>query len=101
MEVMLKLDKKIKNGELLIRLEGRLDTNTAPDLEKELNGLDKVTSLIFDFKNLDYISSAGLRIILSLQKVMNNQGSMVIKNVKNEVREVFEITGLSDILNIE
>lgn len=97
----MKVDKKVSNGELIITLDGRLDTNTAPTLEKEVELLDGVEKLILDFENLDYISSAGLRIILTLQKTMKKQGSMIIKNVKDEVKEVFEITGFSDILTIE
>ena len=97
----MKIDKNIEGNNLTITLEGRLDTNTAPDLEKEVESLDGVENLIFDFKELEYISSAGLRIILALQKIMNNQGSMTIKNVNDDVKEVFEITGFSDILTIE
>ena len=97
----MKIDKNLNGNTLTITLEGRLDTNTSPELEKEVEVLDGVENLIFDFKNLEYISSAGLRIILALQKIMSNQGSMTIKNVKDDVREVFEITGFSDILTIE
>ena len=97
----MKIDKNLKGNDLTITLEGRLDTNTAPELEKEVEVLDGVKNLIFDFKNLEYISSSGLRIILALQKIMSNQGSMTIKNVKDDVREVFEITGFSDILTLE
>ena len=94
---------KSKNGnELTIALEGRLDTTTAPSLDEELNGsLDGVEKLIFDFGNLEYISSAGLRVLLSAQKVMNNQGAMVIREVNEEIREIFEVTGFVDILTIE
>ena len=97
----MKIDKNLEGNNLTITLEGRLDTNTAPDLEKEVESLDGVENLIFDFKELEYISSAGLRIILALQKIMNNQGSMTIKNVNDDVKEVFEITGFSDILDIK
>ena len=97
----MKIDKNLKGNTLTITLEGRLDTNTAPELEKEVEVLDGVKKLIFDFKNLEYISSAGLRIILVLHKKMNNQGSITIKNVKENVKEVFEITGFSDILDIK
>lgn len=95
--------EKTKNAsELVLALEGRLDTTTAPDLEallkEELDGID---SLVFDFAKLEYISSAGLRVILSAQKQMNKQGKMVIKNVSSDVLEIFEITGFSDILTIE
>lgn len=97
----MKIDKNLEGNNLTITLEGRLDTNTAPDLEKEVESLDGVENLIFDLKKLEYISSAGLRIILALQKIMNNQGNMTIKNVNDDVKEVFEITGFSEILNIK
>lgn len=92
-----------KNGSTLtLKLEGRLDTATAPQLESCLNDtLDGVTSLILDFSALDYISSAGLRVLLSAQKRMNKQGGMVIRNVNEEINEVFEMTGFADILTIE
>ena len=95
--------QKTRNGnELTIALTGRLDTNTAPQLELELNGcLASVEKLIFDLAALEYISSAGLRVILSAQKVMNRQGEMVVRNVNEMVQEVFEITGFTDILTIE
>lgn len=94
---------KIANGtSLTIALEGRLDTTTAPDLEKELkNSLDGVTELVLDLEHLDYISSAGLRVLLSAQKIMNKQGAMKVIHVNDMVNEVFEVTGFSDILNIE
>lgn len=95
--------KKIQEGTALtIELEGRLDTTTAPGLEAELrSSIGGVTELAFDFKALEYISSAGLRVILSAQKVMNKQGSMVIRNVNENVMDVFEVTGFVDILTIE
>lgn len=95
--------EKTKNAsELVLALEGRLDTTTAPELEALLKEeLDGVDSLVFDFAKLEYISSAGLRVILSAQKQMNKQGKMVIKNVSSDVLEIFEITGFSDILTIE
>ncbi len=94
---------KIENGsELTIALEGRLDTTTAPQLDDELKAaLPGTEKLIFDFEKLEYISSAGLRVLLSAQKVMNNQGSMVIRNVSEEISEIFEVTGFVDILTIE
>ena len=94
---------KEQNGqELSIALAGRLDTTTSPELEGELKGsLDGITSLTIDLAALDYISSAGLRVLLSAQKTMNKQGSMVVKNVSEEIMEVFEVTGFSDILTIE
>ena len=99
---MLKIEKNKNDDELTIALEGRLDTNTSPQLEKELKDeIDGVTSLTFDFKALEYISSAGLRVLLSAQKIMNKQGSMKITNVNSEIMEIFEVTGFSDILDIE
>ncbi len=97
MEIIKKVDGNVCN----IALEGRLDTTTAPQLEAELkNSLNGVTELCFDFSKLEYISSAGLRVLLSAQKVMNNQGTMKIINVIPEIMEVFEITGFTDILTI-
>ncbi|MCQ2455463.1 MAG: STAS domain-containing protein [Clostridia bacterium] len=95
---------KIKDGEkLTVELSGRLDTTTAPDLEAELNAnTEGVKELVLDFENLAYISSAGLRVLLSAQKNANKNGaSMVIKNVCDEINEVFDITGFSDILTVE
>ena len=95
----------IKNQEgtaLTVALEGRLDTVTAPQLEGELrSAVNGVTELVFDLGALDYVSSAGLRVLLSAQKVMNRQGSMVIRNVKPEIMDIFDVTGFVDILNIE
>ena len=94
---------KTQNGsELKIALSGRLDTTTAPQLEAELNTcLDGVESLVFDMVGLEYISSAGLRVLLAAQKRMNRQGKMTVRSVNETVQEVFEITGFSDILTIE
>ncbi|MBP5262320.1 MAG: STAS domain-containing protein [Clostridiales bacterium] len=90
------------DSELTVALEGRLDTLTSPELEEKLEpALEGVTKLIFDFEKLEYISSAGLRILLTAMQVMEEQGSMVVKNVCEEVREVFEITGFIDDLTIE
>ena len=87
---------------LTVALEGRLDTVTAPQLEGELRtAVNGVTELIFDLGKLDYVSSAGLRVLLSAQKVMNRQGSMIIRSVKPEIMDIFEVTGFVDILNIE
>ena len=93
---------KEKNGtDLTIYLSGRLDTTTAPELESELTeDLQGVKDLTFHFGNLEYISSAGLRVIMAAQKIMNKQGSMVIKNVSDEVNEIFEVTGFSSIIEI-
>lgn len=95
------ITKKFENGVMDIALEGRLDTTTAPELEAETKDLTGVTALTFDFTNLEYISSAGLRVLLGAQKVMSKQGGMVIKNVNDTIMEVFEITGFADILSIE
>lgn len=92
-----------KNGSTLnIALTGRLDTTTAPQLENHLReNLGDAAELTLDFKALEYISSAGLRVLLSAQKIMNKQGKMTIKNVCSDIMEVFDITGFSDILTIE
>ena len=94
---------KTKNGSTLeVALTGRLDTTTAPQLEESvMPELDDVTELIFDFAKLDYISSAGLRVMLTSQKAMNKKGTMKIKNVSEDIMEVFTITGFTDILTIE
>ena len=98
----MKIEKIQENDTLTVSLEGRLDTLTAPELGNEIQGkLDGVKNLVFDFAKLAYISSAGLRILLSAQKVMNKQGSMVIKNAGPEVKEIFDVTGYSRFLNIE
>ena len=94
--------KNKNNDALNITVNGRLDTTTAPELEAELkNSLDGIADLSFDFSKLEYISSAGLRVILAAQKTMNKQGKMAIHNVNDDIMEVFEITGFSDILTIE
>ena len=96
------IDKKANGSELTMILTGRLDTITAPQLEAELRtSLTGVTDLHLDFEGLEYISSAGLRVLLGAQKTMNKQGSMVLHHVNATINEVFEITGFSDILTIE
>ncbi|MEG1780604.1 MAG: STAS domain-containing protein [Clostridium sp.] len=96
------INKTLTATELTLTLTGRLDTTTAPQLESELkSSLDNVDNLIMDFKALEYISSAGLRVLLSAQKVMNKQGKMVIRHVNDTILEVFEVTGFNDILTIE
>ena len=93
--------KNLNGTALDIALTGRLDTTTAPALEAELGTvLTNVTELAFDFAQLEYISSAGLRVLLATQKVMNKQGKMTIRNVSSDIAEVFEITGFSSILTI-
>ena len=96
------IEKKVNGTALEIALEGRLDTMTAPELEAELNqSLGSVDSLALDFSKLEYISSAGLRVLLSAHKVMSAKGGMKVTNVNEIVQEVFEVTGFADILNIE
>lgn len=95
--------RKVEDGRILsLFLEGRLDTTTAKDLELELNSsfIGK-TDVFLDFKDLNYVSSAGLRVILAAQKQMNEQGNMIIKNVNDFIMETFEVTGFVDILTIE
>lgn len=95
----------IKNTEgktLNIALEGRLDTTTAPQLEAELKqSIKDSEKLVLDFEKLEYLSSAGLRVLLSAQKVMNKQGEMVIRGVNETIMEIFDVTGFVDILTIE
>ena len=99
---MLTINKTIENDKAVFVLEGRLDTITAPEFEKELkDSLDGVTDLTLDFEKLDYISSAGLRVLLAAQKTMNRQGQMRLVHVGDIIREIFEVTGFSDILTIE
>ncbi len=96
------INKHLEETILCLSLEGRLDTNTAPALETELkNSINNVTELIFDLAELAYISSAGLRVLLTAQKIMNKQGNMIVKNASPEIMEVFEITGFTDILTLE
>ena len=99
---MLNINKTIENGKAVFALVGRLDTTTAPELEKELKAsLDGVSELTLDFAGLEYISSAGLRVLLSAQKIMNKQGRMKVTNVNETIAEIFEVTGFSDILTVE
>ena len=98
---MLNINKTIENGKAAFALEGRLDTVTAPELEKELKeSLENVSELTLDFDKLEYISSAGLRVLLSAQKTMNKQGEMKLLHVNETIMEIFEVTGFSDILTI-
>ena len=95
------IEQKREGNALVLALEGRLDTLTAPQLEAELKtALPGVTALTFDLEKLDYISSAGLRVLLSAQKTMNRQGTMKVKNANEMILEIFEVTGFSDILTI-
>ena len=96
------IEKITNDKELIIKVDGRLDTVTAPELEKEVNdSVQGIEVLVFDLAGLDYISSAGLRVVLSAQKIMNAQGKMIVKNVNEAVMEIFEITGFTDVLTIE
>jgi len=99
---MLNITKNLENDRLTIFLEGRLDTTTAPQLETALKeSLDGVQELVMDFEKLEYISSAGLRVLLSAQKIMSKQGSMKVIHVSDLIKEIFEVTGFIDILTIE
>lgn len=96
------INKTLNAAELTVTLEGRLDTTTAPQLEAELKkSLNGIDFLNMDFSKLEYISSAGLRVLLSAQKVMNKQGKMVVRHVNDTIHEVFEVTGFTDILTVE
>lgn len=99
---MLDIKNTLEGTEMTVKLIGRLDTITAPNLEGTLRqSIDAVENLIFDLNELEYVSSAGLRVLLSAQKIMNKQGEMVIRGANSEIMEVFEVTGFVDILNIE
>ena len=96
------INKNLNGEALTVALVGRLDTTTAPQLEAALKeSLPGVEHLVLDFAQLDYLSSAGLRVLLAAQKIMNKQGDMVVRNVNETIAEVFEMTGFSDILTIE
>lgn len=96
------IDMKQEGTSLLVKLDGRLDTATAPQLEGKLRtAVQGITDLVFDLSGLDYISSAGLRVLLSAQKVMNRQGKMTVRGANDDVMDIFEVTGFVDILNIE
>lgn len=95
------IHKTIKEKNMILALEGRLDTTTAPQLEAELKtSINGITELKMDFAQLIYLSSAGLRVILAAQKQMNKQGQMVISHVNSTIMEVFEVTGFSEILTL-
>ena len=98
---MLNINKAIENGTAAFSLEGRLDTVSAPELEAELkDALDGVSELTLDLEKLEYISSAGLRVLLAAQKEMNKRGTMKIAQVGETIMEIFEVTGFSEILTI-
>lgn len=94
--------KKTQNGtSVTLSICGRIDTSTAPEFEAAIENLNDTTELILDFANVEYISSAGLRIVLKAQKLMNKNGKMKLVNVNDDVMDVFDITGFLDILTIE
>ena len=96
------IEKNLNGTELTVTITGRLDTTTAPQLEAEFKqSISGVEKLVLDFSALEYLSSAGLRVLLAAQKVMNKQGEMVIRNVNETINEIFEVTGFIDILTIE
>ena len=99
---MLDVKKQQNNKTLTVALSGNLDTITSPELEaslsESLNGIDR---LVFDFSELNYISSAGLRVILSTQEIMNKQGKMIIRNASNEIKKIFEVVGFINFINME
>ena len=96
------IEKTLNGTELTINLIGRLDTTTAPQLEAELkHSISGIKKLVLDFSALEYLSSAGLRVLLAAQKVMNKQGEMIIRNVNETIADIFEITGFCDVLTIE
>ena len=99
---MLNIEKKTDNGVLTVALEGRLDTTTAPQLEAELKeAIGGADTLLLDLQKLEYISSAGLRVLLSVQKIMAKKGGMTLRHVSEAIMEIFEVTGFVDILDIE
>ena len=99
---MLNIQKTQGNDSIRYQLEGRRDTVTAPELEASLQeALVETTNLVLDFEKLDYISSAGLRVLLSAQKIINNQGTMKVIHVNDTIMEIFEVTGFNEILTIE
>ena len=96
------IEKTLNGTELTVTITGRLDTTTAPQLEAEFKqNIDGIEKLVLDFASLEYLSSAGLRVLLAAQKVMNKQGEMIVKNVNETINEIFEVTGFIDILTIE
>ena len=99
---MMTINKRQTDSEMLLELSGRLDTTTAPELKAEINSIpDGVSHLTLDFSGLEYLSSAGLRVLLMAQKKMAPLSGMTVKNVNETIMEVFQITGFSDILTIE
>ena len=100
--IIVTIHKTLNGNMLSVALEGRLDTTTAPQLEAELKAsMEGITKLDLDFEKLEYLSSAGLRVLLAAQKTMNKQGKMVVRHVNDSIYEVFEVTGFTDILTIQ
>ena len=98
----MEIKKTLEGGKLTVAISGRLDTTTAPELEEALKeSMDGISELVIDFTETEYISSAGLRVLLSAQKTMNKQGSMVVTGVNDVIMEIFEVTGFVDILDIQ
>ena len=100
--IEMEIKKTLEGEKLTVAISGRLDTTTAPELEEALKeSMDGITELVIDFTETEYISSAGLRVLLSAQKTMNKQGSMVVTGVNDVIMEIFEVTGFVDILDIQ
>lgn len=97
----MKINQKKENKKLTLQISGRIDSSTAPDFSEFIKGaMVGIEELVLDFKEVDYVSSAGLRVLLFAQKTMNSQGSMTLANVNSDIMETFELTGLTDILTI-
>jgi anti-sigma B factor antagonist len=95
------IEKSVNGSDLKIKVSGRLDTTTAPELEESIKeSIEDATSMELDFSDLEYISSAGLRVLLSAQKSINSHGTMIVTGVNETIMEIFEVTGFSDILDI-
>ena len=97
----MEIEKIMEEEKLIVKLTGRLDTSTAPSLEEALGDYEGVEEILFDFSGLEYISSAGLRVILAAHKAMSKKKGLVLTGVCDDIMEVFEITGFADILTIE
>ena len=96
------INKTLNGSDLTIAIDGRLDTTTSPQLEAEIKqSVEGIKSLVIDISKLEYISSAGLRVLLSAQKVMNKQGEMTVRGANEAIMEIFDVTGFVDLLNIE
>ncbi|MBR6386326.1 MAG: STAS domain-containing protein [Ruminococcus sp.] len=96
------INKKTDGTSIVFSVAGRLNTNTAVELETEVkSSIENMTDVTFDLKELEYISSAGLRVLLSVQKIMNKKGKMTIINCNDDIMDIFDVTGFTDILNIE